>query len=75
MEESSLMEAESALRLQLDNVQNEQKQLAKDLTQARGARSSQSHTAELARLMPRLRQCVVKLEGEMNKESQQKPVK
>ena len=49
-------------------MQNEQKQLAKDLTQARSARSSPSHLSELARLMPRLRQCVVKLEAEMNKE-------
>eukprot|EP00913_Durusdinium_trenchii_P007173 g6748.t1 len=50
-----------------ENVQNEQKQLAKELSEARAANCSQSNLGELARMMPRLRQSLVKVEAELAK--------
>lgn len=67
LEESSLADADTALRSQLENVQNEQKQLAKELSEARAANCSQSNLGELARMMPRLRQSLVKVEAELAK--------
>ncbi|CAK9061122.1 unnamed protein product [Durusdinium trenchii] len=67
LEESSLADADTVLRSQLENVQNEQKQLAKELSEARAANCSQSNLGELARMMPRLRQSLVKVEAELAK--------
>lgn len=67
VDESSILEVDTVLRAQLETVQSEQKQLAKELTESRAARCSSTSLGELARLMPRLRGALSKVEAELAK--------
>ncbi|CAJ1382844.1 unnamed protein product [Effrenium voratum] len=65
LDESSLLETDSILRTQLDNVQSEQKHLAKELAEGRAAGGTQTSLGDLARLAPRVRQLAVSVGSQL----------